>query len=171
MILAGLMALLIVYAYRKDKDSATYKFTVLVGFILGIIIMLVAVTRYQNWTSADALLVLLAGFTLFIRPLTKVDFVILLALLVMGIVYIYLGTLTGSFEILSDGYPRIIIAVLAGSFIYMMFHFLEKVVQLFGKILNCWPILAILGLLCLAEGVLMLAEYDSIFTIIKSYIE
>ena len=170
MIAAGFMALLIVMAYRKDKEGTLYKISVVLGFLLGIAIMAVAVSRYQNWTTFDATLVLLAGFALFIRPLTKIDFVILLALLVMGIVYIYLGTLTGDFAGLSEGYPRIILAVVAGSFVYMVFHFAEKVIQMVGKILNCWPILFILGLICLIEGALMLAQSESLYTIVNNYI-
>ena len=169
MIVAGLMALLIVFAYRKDDESTTYKFTVLLGFILGIVVMAVAVTRISSWTTFDACLVLIAGFTLFIRPLTKVDFVLLFAILVMGVVYIWLGTLTGDFAGLASGWPRIIIAVVAGSFVYMVFHFAEKILQFVGTILNCWPILFIMGLICLAEGALMLAGCDSIFTIVQNY--
>ena len=171
MIVAGLMALVIVGYYRKDKDGSTYKFTVLVGFILGIVIMYVAASRVSSWTTFDAVLILVAGFALFIRPLTKVDFVILFALLVMGIVYIYLGTLTGDLAGLSEGYPRIIIAFIAGSFVYMVFHFAEKIMQLVGQFLNCWPVLFVLGLICLAEGALMFADCDSIFTIVQKYIQ
>ena len=169
MIAAGLMALLIVASYRKDKDSTTYKFMMMLGFLLGIFIMFIAVSRYSNWSTFDAAIVLLAGFTLFIRPLTKIDFVLLFALLVMGIVYIYLGTLTGDLAGLSEGYPRIILAVVAGSFVYMVFHFLEKIVQFVGKVLNCWPVLAIFGLICLAEGALMLAGCDSLFNLVQGY--
>ena len=171
MIAAGFMAILIVMNYRKDKDGTAYRFSAAIGFLLGIAIMVIAVSRFKNWTTFDAVLVLLAGFTLFIRPLTKIDFVVLLALLVMGVVYIYLGTMTGDLAGLSEGYPRIIVAVVAGSFVYMVFHFVEKVIQLIGTLLNCWPILFILGVICLVEGALMLADSESLYTIVERYIE
>lgn len=167
MVVAGIFALLLVHMYRKDKDSDWYKLAMLVGVVLGICIILISVTRYSSWTTFDAALILLAGFTLLIRPLTKIDIAILISLLVMGLIYIWLGGLTGDLATLASGWPRIIAAVVGGALVYMVLHFVQAAVQTVGKILNCWPILALLGIVCIAEGALLLAGEPSLFTLIE----
>ncbi|AGI48246.1 hypothetical protein TALC_01261 [Thermoplasmatales archaeon BRNA1] len=162
MLAAGLVAFLIVYEYRKDDEGGYYKLSVLIGFILGICLMFFGVTRYEGWSSFDAALIVLSGFVLFIRPLRDVPFALLLAILAMAWMYVFLGGLSGDLEILSEGYPRIILSVVVGAVVYMVFNFLEKLTQLVGKILNCWPILLILGSVCIIEGSLLLADAPSL---------
>ena len=162
MVVAGLFALLLVHMYRKNKDSDWYKLMMFVGVILGVAIILVSITRYSSWTTFDAVLIFLAGFTLVIRPLTKIDIAILISLLVMGIVYIWLGGITGDFEVVASGWPRIIVAIVAGALVYMVLHFIQAALQTVGKILNCWPVLGLLGLICLVEGALLLAGQPSL---------
>jgi hypothetical protein len=84
-----------------------------------------------------------------------------------AIVYIYLGSVTGDFEILATGYPRIILAFISGAFVFMLLNFLEQLVQFFGKLLNAWPILLILGLICIAEAVAVLLGYGSIINLLS----
>ena len=163
MIVAGIVALLIVYTYKKDDESGTYKFMMLIGFVLGLFVMSVALTRYSSWSMFDAVLVFLAGYTLFIRPLTKVNFAILIALLVMAVVYINLGALTGDLAFLATGWPRIIASIVVGGLLYAILNFLETLVKLLGQFLNCWPILAIFAIICILEGALMLAGQPSLF--------
>lgn len=169
MVVAGVFALILVHLYRKDKDSDWYKLSMLVGFLLGAGIILVSVTRYSSWTTFDAALIFIAGFALVIRPLTKVDVAILISLLVMGVIYIWFGGLTGDLEILATGWPRIIAAVIAGALVYMVLHFIQAAIQAVGKILNCWPILWLLGIVCIAEGVLLLADQQSLFALIQNW--
>jgi len=167
MIVAGIVALLIVHYYRKDDESAANKIMVIIGFVLGIFMITVAFNRYQSWNVFDAVLVFLAGYTLFIRPLEKVNFALLVGLLVAGLLYLFLGTLTGDLSFLATGWPRIIIALVAAGLVYSVLSFLEAAVKLVGKILNCWPILAVFGIICIVEGVLLLAGEASLFVHIE----
>ena len=169
MIIAGLVALMLVYTYRKDSDSGSYKAVMFLGVLLGVVVMITAIARHSSWSTFDAALVLIAGFALFIRPFTKIDIVVLLALLVMGVVYLWLGGLSGNLSVLASGWPRIIVALVAGAFIYMILHFLQALVQTIGKVLNCWPVLLVLGLVCLAEGALMFAGQPSLFNLITGH--
>ncbi|MBO4763672.1 MAG: hypothetical protein J5485_03540, partial [Candidatus Methanomethylophilaceae archaeon] len=63
---------------------------------------------------------------------------------------------------LSQGWVRIIVSFIAGAIMYGICSFAEAIVKFFGKLLNCWPILFILGLVCIAEAILMFMGYGSI---------
>jgi hypothetical protein len=164
----GVLALLIVLTYLKNKESLTYKFMVFLGLVVGVLLIIISIGVYDTWDLYATVIVILAGFTLVIRPFREVDFAVLIALLVIAVAYVSLGNLAGgSLEILSDGWPRIIVAVAVGIFAYTALHFLQSVVKLFGKLLNWWPVLMILGFICIAEAVAMYYGYASIYDYIQ----
>jgi hypothetical protein len=166
---AGIISLLIVIAYRKDKESGKYKALMILGFLIGIAVVAAGALYYKEWSTFDAALIFIAAFALVIRPFRKVEIAIIAAVIVMIATYLYLGTLTGDWAVLAEGYPRIIVAVVAGAFVYMVLNFVEKLADLLGKFLNLWPVLAILGIICLAEAVLLIVNGTSIFDYIEKY--
>jgi len=164
---AGFMALLIVIAYVKDKEGFLYKFLVLAGLVTGALLIIVSIDTYGYWDLSTSIIAIVAGFALIIRPFRDVHFAVILALLVGVIVYVLLGDLAGgSLNVLAEGYPRIIIAFVAAALVFTMANFIESVVKIFAKILNAWPILLILGLLCIAEGVCVYMGYGSVYDMI-----
>lgn len=162
LILAFLVILLIIYTYLKDKDSMKYKFSMVLGIILGIVMILFAVSSYAGWRQSTAIIIAVAGFALLIRPFRDTDFAIFIAIVVMVVIYIFLGGMTGDLAFLTETWPRIIAAVIAGALVYGILNFVQKIAQMIGKILNWWPFLLILGLLCLIEAVFILAGWGSI---------
>jgi hypothetical protein len=40
--------------------------------------------------------------------------------------------------------------------VFLIFKFVEELAKFFGMILGSWPVLAVLGFLCIAEGILLL---------------
>jgi len=172
LLLGGLLALVIASYYVKDKESGKYKAFMVLGVIFGILMALVAATRYNQWGNFTILLVVLAAFTLVIRPFRDVHFAVIIAAMVMILIYVYLGGLNGA-EIagadltpLSEGWPRIIVAFVAGSFVYMVLHFAEALVRGIGKLMNMWPVLAAFGVICIAESVAMFLGYGSILDLL-----
>ena len=173
LLVGGLLSLCIAVSYAMDKDSWRYKLFTALGFIIGIVMAFVAYMRHGEWRSATIIFVSVVSFALVIRPLREVHFSVILALLVMGIIYTVMGDLTGtigSFDLstLATGYPRIIVAFIAGAFVYMILHFAEAIVLGIGKVINWWPILFVLGLVCVAEGVLMITGNGSILDYIDT---
>lgn len=173
--IGGLLALLIVISYVKNDESWTYRFMMFLGVIFGVIMLYEAVTMYGTWRMATSLFVTIAGFALVIRPFREVHFAVIFALMVMVLVYIGLGGLNGymlfdSFDLtfLSEGWPRIIAAFLCGAVVYMIFNFVEAIVKLFGKVLNWWPLLMVLGIVCIVESAFMFLGYGSILDYIDS---
>ncbi len=173
LIAGGIMALLIVFLYLKDKDSAWYKLAVTVGVVMGALIAVLAVVEGYHAQTYTLILIAVAAFTLIIRPFREVHIAVIIGLFVMVLVYIVLGRLNGQevggvdLTVLAEGWPRILIAFVAGSIVFGMLRFAEAIVKLFGGIFNFWPILFILGIICIAEAVCMMLGYGSIFDYIR----
>ena len=171
----GILAILIVICYVRDKDSLKYKFTMFLGLIFGVIMLYEAMTMYGEWRMVTSVIVAIAGFALVIRPFREVHFAVIFALMVMVLVYIAFGGFEGymlfdsiDMTFLSDGWPRIIAAFLCGAVVYMVLNFAESIVKLFGKILNWWPLLFVLGIICVVEAGFMYMGYGSIMDYIDT---
>ena len=171
----GILAILIVICYVGDKDSLKYKFTMFLGLIFGVIMLYEAMTMYGEWRMVTSVIVAIAGFALVIRPFREVHFAVIFALMVMVLVYIAFGGFEGymlfdsiDMTFLSDGWPRIIAAFLCGAVVYMVLNFAEAIVKLFGKILNWWPLLFVLGIICVVEAGFMYMGYGSIMDYIDT---
>ncbi len=173
--IGGLIAIFVVYLYLKDDGSAKYKFAVFLGLVAGVAMIYIAAVTWSGLALATAIIVAVGGFALIIRPFREVHFSVILALFVMVVVYILLGELDGTMvysidiSFLASGYVRIAIALIAGAIVYMITNFIEEIIRLFGKILNWWPFLLMIGLLCMAEGVMVFLGYGSVYEIYLDY--
>ena len=175
LLIGGLLAILIAVFYVKDKDSWKYKGTMVLGFLFGLLMAVEAITTYGEWRLVTSIFVAVAAFALIIRPFREVHFAIILSFFVMVIIYIAMGQFNGymlfdqfDLTVLSEGWPRIIVAFIAGAFVYMITNFAEGLVKMFGKLLNFWPVLLILGLVCIVEAVLMFTGNGSIVDYIQT---
>ncbi len=168
--IGGLLSILIAVYYLKDKDSLSYKFMMFLGLVFGVIMAIEAVTNYGAWDKVTTIIVAVAAFALIIRPFREVHFAVIIALMIMVIIYVALGGVTtiGSFDIsfLAENPTRIIVAFIVAGLIYSILNFGEAIVKMFGKLLNCWPLLLVLGLICIVEAVLMFMGYGSIIDFI-----
>ncbi len=169
LLLGGLLAVCIALAYAKDKDGGKYKALMAVGFLFGVAMLFEALTMYTTWRTVTAILIALTAYTLIIRPFRNVNFSVIAAMIVVAFVYIWLASFDGyslfgavDLTFLSQGWVRIIASFIAGAIMYGICSFAEAIVKFFGKLLNCWPILFILGLVCIAEAVLMFMGYGSL---------
>ena len=63
LLLGGIVALLIVATYLKDKDSMKYKAMVGVGAVLGVLIVILAVIEGYPVRNHTLILIALAAFT------------------------------------------------------------------------------------------------------------
>ncbi|MDR0309788.1 MAG: hypothetical protein LBH88_03415 [Candidatus Methanoplasma sp.] len=164
LLVGGLVALLIVYSYLKDKSTVRYKAFMALGVLFGALMIFLSVTSYADWNLFVSVVIAVTGFTLVIRPFRDVHFAIIGALLVMVLVYIFLGGLADTaLGFLAEGWVRLIAAFIAGAVVYMIMNFAEAIVKLFGKLFNWWPLLLILALICIIESVLMFTGYGSLY--------
>lgn len=178
LLVGGVLAISIALTYVKDRDSWKYKILTAIGLIFGIMMAVVAVEKYGEWRLSTAVIIAVAAFTLIIRPFRQVHFAAILALLVMVVVYMALGGVStvGDIDIsfLAENPARAIVAFIIGALVYAMFNFAEAIVKMFGKALNCWPLLFVLGCVCIVEAVLMftgngsIADYISTNRVLRS---
>ncbi|MCL1904747.1 MAG: hypothetical protein FWG19_01315 [Methanomassiliicoccaceae archaeon] len=170
--IGGIFAVLLAILYIKD-DGAKYKLFMIIGMLFGIVMAVVAFNTYgtTDWAMSTSVIMIVASFTLIIRPFKEVHFAVLIALLVMGLVYILLGGFAGHahLHILAEGWWRIGIALVAGALVYSLLHMLESIVKLIAKILNAWPVLLLLGLVCILEGIMVFMHYGSVYDLISTY--
>ena len=169
LLIGGLLAILIVACYVKDKESGKYKLSMALGLVFGVIMALEAMAFYGEWRMVTSVLVALAAFALIIRPFRDVHFAVIIALLVMVLVYLGLEGFNGymladtiDLTVISEGWPRVIVAFLVAALVYGILNFAEALVKLVGKVLNWWPLLLVLGIVCVVEAVFMLMGYGSI---------
>jgi hypothetical protein len=166
----GIVAILIVYTYLKDKDGSYYKLMTLIGVIAGVAMVALCLTSSLKTSTGTTIIVAVTCFALIIRPFRDVHFSLIIALLVMVVAYVLLGSLTGDLAVLATGWYRIGVAFLAGAIVYMLLGFLQALVQLFGKLLNAWPLLLILGVICITEAACVYFGYGSVYDMIMAYI-
>lgn len=178
LLVGGIIAILIAVFYVKNKESWKYKIMVFLGLLFGLFMAMEAITSYGYWAWTTSVFVAIAAFALIIRPFREVHFAIILSFFVMVIIYIALGSLAGTMlfdqidlTVLSEGWPRIIIAFIAGAFVYLITNFAEELVKMFGKFLNFWPILLVLGFVCVVESILMFTGNGSIIDYIQSLMQ
>lgn len=176
----GILTLAIVFAYKGDKESFTYKLLVGLGVIFGAFMVYVSMAVDTGWGLGTLILCIIACFTLIIRPFREVRIDLIVGLIVVAWMYIYLGTLAGAsvnlivdvdLSFLADGIPRIVVAVVVGALAYMVTGFATGLALLVGKILNAWPFLLVISVWCILEAVLLIAGYGSVYDFVMTFVE
>ena len=177
LLLMGLIALIIVACYRDDKDSSLYKVVMLLGVAIAVFMIYVAVAIDTGWSKGTLIVLTVACFTLIVRPIKDVNFAVIIGLIVAVWVYLILPGLVADVQspfefikVIGDGIPRLIVSIVAGAAVYMVLQFIQAVVMLFGKILNAWPFLAIIGIWCIVEGMFLIMGYASTYDFIMDQV-
>lgn len=178
LILMGVIALVIVGYYKDDKDSSMYKLVMVLGVAIAAFMIYVAVAIDTGWSKGTLIVLTVACFTLIIRPIKDVNIAVIIGLIVAVWVYLILPGLVGDvqepfdfIQVIGSGMPRLIVSIVAGAMVFTILQFIQAVVQLFGKILNAWPFLAVIGIWCIVEAIFLLMGYQSTYDYIVSHIE
>ena len=161
-----------------EPVSGLVKVTSLFGFFVGILLL---VTAAAAWTAkapqfeADIYtryLLIVTGLALFLKPLKDIPWAALIGLVVgglcVGLLYLFFP-LPETVYVLTYGVSSkwiyLVVFLIPALFVYMLFKFLEDVLRLIGMILAFKPVAIALGLICIAQGILMLLD-KNLFTII-----
>jgi hypothetical protein len=175
----GTVALTVVFAYRGDEESTTYKVLVTIGLICGLAMMYISSAIDTNWGMGTMILSALLCFALVIRPFGTVRFDIIIGIIALVWAYIGLGMLTElpldaikgiDLTPLTTGTPRIVISVMVGATAYMITGFITGIILLFGRLLNCWPILMLLSDWCIIESIMIMAGCGSLCDLVLIYL-
>ena len=152
--------------------SGLVKVTSLFGFFIGVLLLVTAASSWsmQAWDSGTRYLLITTGLALFLKPLKDIPWAALIGLMV--------GGLCAGFVFLLFPLPETVFGVsstwiyllsffIPALFVYVLCKFVEDLLRLIGTILASKPVAIALGLICIAQGVLLLLN-NSLFTILFS---
>ncbi len=136
------------------------------GFFVGMLLIVTAGVTWSTQAQVDhytLYLLIIAGLALFLRPIKDIPWAALLGLIIgglaVGIVYFFFPLPETVFGIAST-WIYLAIFLIPAVIIYMVFKFIEDLLKLIGMILGSKPVTFILGLVCIAQGVLLLLNMD-----------
>jgi len=126
------------------------------GFFLlvaGIVVLLAQAGGVDTWA-----LLILTGLGLALRPLSKIPlgalFGLIAGLACVGLFYIYFP-LSSTVLGFSSMWVYLVIFLVPALIVFIVFKFAEDLARLFGLVLGSWPVLTVLGFLCIAQGALL----------------
>ena len=143
------------------------------GFFVGILLIVTAAAAWSTQGQVDTYtqyLLIVAGLALFLRPIKDIPWAALLGLIVgglsAGIVYFFFPlpeTVAG----ISSTWVYLAIFLVPAVLVYMVFKFIEDLLKLIGTLLGSKPVTFIVGLVCIAQGVLLLLDMN-LFAILSA---
>ena len=130
---------------------------IFVGAVLlvtGVVVLLEQAPSIDVWV-----LLVVTGLGLVLKPLSRIPFSALLGLVVglvcAGLLYLYFplpATVLG----VSSLWIYLAVFLAPALMVFLIFKFVEDLAKLFGMVLGSWPVLTVLGFLCIAQGILLL---------------
>ena len=131
------------------------------GFFVGVLLLVtgVVVLLEQAWSVDVWILLVVTGLGLVLKPLSRIPFSALLGLVAglvcAGLLYLYFPLPTTVLGV-SSMWIYLAVFFVPALIVFLIFKFAEDLAKLFGLILGSWPVLTVLGFLCIAQGSLLL---------------
>lgn len=155
-----------------ETVSGLVKATSLFGFFVGVLLLVTAAAAWSAEASqvdtGTRYLLIVAGLALFLKPLKDIPWAALIGLVVgglcVGFVFLFYPLPETVYGI-SSMWIYLVVFLIPALFAYVLLKFVEDVLRLIGTILAFKPVAIALGLICIAQGILMLLN-KSLFTII-----
>jgi hypothetical protein len=162
LILGGVIAVSKLLSFLiKGSAGNILKAVGYLGIFVGALLLATGVLVLLDQTSSIEVwgLLVVTGLGLVLKPLSKIPFSALLGLIVgllcVGLLYLYFPLPATVFGI-SSLWIYLVVFFVPALVVFLIFKFVEDLVKLFGMVLGSWPVLTILGFLCIAQGVLLL---------------
>ncbi|MBE0512997.1 hypothetical protein IBX38_08095 [Candidatus Bathyarchaeota archaeon] len=155
-----------------EPTSWLMKIISIFGFFIGILLIVTAAVAWSvevpQVDTGTQYLMIVAGVALFLKPMKDVPWAALLGLiaggLCAGFVFLFYPLPETVYGI-SSTWIYLLIFFIPALFVYMVFKFIEDVLRLIGMVLTFKPVTLVLGLICIAQGILLLLN-TSLFTIL-----
>ena len=121
--------------------------------VAGVIVLLAAAGGIDTWG-----LLILTGLGLALRPLSKIPlgalFGLIAGLACVGLFYSYFP-LPAAVLGFSSMWVYLLVFLAPALIVFLVFKFAEDLARLFGLVLGSWPVLTVLGFLCMIQGILL----------------
>jgi hypothetical protein len=153
-----------------EPVSVGLKVMSLFGFFIGVLMLATAMAVWSTaeWDAGTTYLFVLTGLALALRPLKDIPWASLLGLvaglLCAGALYLFYPlpeTVLG----VSSIWVYLLVFFVPALIVYMIFRFIEDLIRFVSSVLGSRPVLLVLGLVCMVQGVLLLLDL-SIFTLV-----
>jgi len=159
-----------------EPVSWLMKITSLFGFFVGILLIITAwvawSTKAPQVDAGTQYLLIVAGLALFLKPLKDVPWAALIGLAVgglcVGFVFFFYPLPKAVYGI-SSTWIYLVIFLIPALLVYVLFKFIEDVLRLIAMILTFKPVALILGLMCIAQGILLLLD-ASLFVVVSQWL-
>jgi hypothetical protein len=131
------------------------------GIFVGALLLATgALVLFEQTSSIEVWgLLIVTGLGLVLKPLSKVPFSALLGLVVglacVGLLYLYFplpSTVLG----VSSLWIYLAVFFVPALIVFLIFKFVEDLMKFFGMVVGSWPVMTVLGFLCIAQGILLL---------------
>ena len=126
--------------------------------VAGIVVLLAQAGGIDTWG-----LLILTGLGLSLRPLSKIPlgalFGLIAGLACVGLFYIYFP-LSATVLGFSSMWIYLGVFLVPALIVFLVFKFAEDLARLFGLVLGSWPMLTVLGILCIVQGILLFLNHS-----------
>ena len=147
--------------FIKGSAGTVLKAIGYLGIFVGALLLATGVVVLLEQTSSIEVwgLLVVTGLGLVLKPLSKVPFSALLGLIVglvcVGLLYLYFplpATMLG----VSSLWIYLAVFFVPALVVFLIFKFVEDLVKFFGMVLGSWPVMTVLGFLCIVQAILLL---------------
>jgi hypothetical protein len=147
--------------FIKGSAGTVLKAIGYLGIFVGALLLATGVLVLLEQTSSIEVwgLLVVTGLGLVLKPLSKIPFSALLGLIVglvcVGLLYLYFPLPATVFGV-SSIWIYLALFFIPALIVFLIFKFVEDLVKLFGMVLGSWPVMTVLGFVCIAQGILLL---------------
>lgn len=160
LIVGGLLSIFIAAYGRRDDshlDELGTFFAFIVGIGVGIMAFFVGIEGTLGWFSLVVMIVLAA--TLFLKPLKQLPWAGLIGMAVGALAAFLASSFVPETVFGVDRWIVLVaIFLVVGGIVHMIFHFIEDVLTIARMVLDWRPVMVLVGLVAVAEGVLLLLD-------------
>jgi len=162
LVLGGFIAVLKLFMkFRKGSEGKGQTGIRILGFAVGVFLLIAGITVLlaQAWDIATWVLLVLTGLALTLKPLSRIPFGALFGLvagaLCAGLLYMFFP-LPATILSISSLWIYLAVFLIPALLVFLAFKFLEDVMKLFSLLLGSWPVVTVLGFICILQGILLL---------------
>jgi len=160
LIIGGLLAIFVA-AYGRREDSHIDELGTFLAFVLGAVMLvmavIVAMEESLGWFSLVVIIAL--AVTLFLKPMKEIPWAGVVGMAAGGVAVYFANSFLSDTVLGVDKWiVLVVIFLVVGAIVHMLFHFIEDVLTIARKVLGWGPVMVIVGLIAIAEGVLVLMD-------------
>jgi len=159
-LMAGGILSIAVAVYGHRDDSHWDEVGTFFAFILGVAMLVMAFALWSEGAVGGFTLgvIIVLALTLFLKPLRQIPWGGVIGAVVGGVAALFASFILPS-EVfgVAEWIILIIIFLVVGAIVHTIFHFLEDVLAIASMVLEWKPVMIIIGLVSLIEGILLFA--------------